>query len=381
MKGDFYYNDQLVVSKNNFHNPNRYNALDAAIAFISFLLAFVILDEVLSSIIRYVYYNVYQDYALIMCLSALISQGIIALIAFIFSKIRRVGLISGGGYVFKFDFLNILFALMLAFGVYFLFESTHYEFVNCWTQVIYLTDYNSLNNDTATLLADSNVFFLLIYAYVLVPILPAFCEEILFRGVIMRGLEQFGKVFAIIGSSLIFALMHGGYEQLILQFIVGLVISSVVMLTDNLFIGCAVHFCYNLGTSVFSVYSSIINSAMPMFDYVYKSITIILGVVLIIVAIIYFGNMGLARYKRNVLGKPKTVPYDHYFILKLTDTDKMTAHLYGELTNDFYTKGSPYHFYNGKVFRPFNKYAKTVPAIIILAVGVVVSIVKIIMSA
>lgn len=376
----FCKNNNILISRRNYHNPNKYNALDAGIAFISFLLAFFILDKLMTPFISYLFNDRGKDYAFILCVSALISQGVIALIAFVFSRVRHVGFLSGSGYVLKFDFLNIIFALMLSFGVYFLFDTVHYEFVESWTQIIYLTDYNSLSGNLDLLLLNSNPVLLLIYAYILVPLLPAICEEALFRGVIMRGLEQFGKVFAVIASSLIFALMHGSYEQLILQFIIGLVISTAVMLTNNMLIGCVIHFCYNLGTSIFSAYAGVFSVFMPMFDYLYNALTIILGLILVTVAVIYFANMGLTKYKRKILGKPNVVPYDCYFVLKNKNTEENCSYLYGALTNELYLNAGDYLYYTGKGYRPFNRYSKTLPAAILLAVGLVLSIVMIVVS-
>ena len=57
----------------------------------------------------------------------------------------------------------------------------------------------------------------------------------------MRGLEQFGGLFAVICSSVMFALMHGNFNQLILQFIGGLAIGGVVYITKNYFLGVIMH--------------------------------------------------------------------------------------------------------------------------------------------
>lgn len=57
----------------------------------------------------------------------------------------------------------------------------------------------------------SAVVFYLLYAAVAAPIV----EEILFRGLILRSLQNFGNIFAIIVSSLLFGLWHGNFEQAI----------------------------------------------------------------------------------------------------------------------------------------------------------------------
>ncbi|BDR54146.1 hypothetical protein KIMH_02570 [Bombiscardovia apis] len=54
-------------------------------------------------------------------------------------------------------------------------------------------------------------------------------EEVVFRGAILQGLKRYGKVFAIVTSSLFFALLHGNISQSFFAFILGIVLG---------FIGC-----------------------------------------------------------------------------------------------------------------------------------------------
>ena len=54
-------------------------------------------------------------------------------------------------------------------------------------------------------------------------------EELLFRGLILRGLEPYGKRFAIVASSLLFGLFHGNLVQSPYAFAVGLVLGYTAM--------------------------------------------------------------------------------------------------------------------------------------------------------
>lgn len=65
----------------------------------------------------------------------------------------------------------------------------------------------------------------IIAACILAPIF----EEILCRGLIMRGLEKYGKVFAIVVSAVIFGLMHGNLTQTIGASLMGLILGYVAM--------------------------------------------------------------------------------------------------------------------------------------------------------
>ena len=54
-------------------------------------------------------------------------------------------------------------------------------------------------------------------------------EEILFRGLVMRSMEPYGKKFAIFASALLFGLFHGNLIQIPFAFAVGLVLGYVAM--------------------------------------------------------------------------------------------------------------------------------------------------------
>lgn len=54
-------------------------------------------------------------------------------------------------------------------------------------------------------------------------------EEIIFRGLILRGLEPWGKRFAIVASSLLFGLFHGNLIQSPYAFVVGLVLGYTAL--------------------------------------------------------------------------------------------------------------------------------------------------------
>lgn len=66
---------------------------------------------------------------------------------------------------------------------------------------------------------------LLFYAVAVAPI----CEELVYRGFLLRYLEPYGRWFAISISALIFALMHGNAVQFPIAFIIGLVFGYLAL--------------------------------------------------------------------------------------------------------------------------------------------------------
>ncbi len=77
--------------------------------------------------------------------------------------------------------------------------------------------------EAASNIEDTLSMFL--YAAIFAPI----WEEILFRGLIMRSMERYGKKFAIFTSAFLFGMFHGNIVQTPYAFMVGLVLGYVAM--------------------------------------------------------------------------------------------------------------------------------------------------------
>ncbi len=308
------------------YNPNRFNALDAGLVFIVALAFFegvryvITLESLpvigwLKAIYRY-------DTYLYLIVNILISQSEIFLVAFVYSRIRRTNPFNGGGYRAGGDIIHVLMSVAMIMGIMMVFYYVHDEF----------------NYDVGTLLGKSGggieenkspfyVFFALLYMF-LSAFLPAIFEEMLFRGIIMRGLEQFGKCFAVICSALMFALMHGNTQQLVLQFLGGVAIGGVVMITGNWLLGSVMHFVNNIFAVLFaalitrtddSAYTFYMTSAA-------SAVTIVIGIFFIITAFLYFGSMVMTAVKKEASGEkmPSRVKPKFYYYA-YDDVGEVTA--------------------------------------------------------
>lgn len=65
-----------------------------------------------------------------------------------------------------------------------------------------------------------DTFGMFVYVGILAPI----SEEILFRGVLLRSLQPFGKKFAILASAFLFGIFHGNLVQSPFAFVIGLIL-------------------------------------------------------------------------------------------------------------------------------------------------------------
>ena len=81
---------------------------------------------------------------------------------------------------------------------------------------------------------------------IFVCVIPAVFEEIAFSGIILNGLTNGGKVFAILLSGALFSLFHMSPEQTIYQFIVGVLYSIIILQGGNYLLTVASHLFNNL---------------------------------------------------------------------------------------------------------------------------------------
>ena len=76
-------------------------------------------------------------------------------------------------------------------------------------------------------------------------IAPAVCEELLFRGLIFKGLKKHGKVLSITISALMFCLFHMSISQTIYPILMGLLLGVIMYRENNIYYCIAVHMTNN----------------------------------------------------------------------------------------------------------------------------------------
>ena len=90
-------------------------------------------------------------------------------------------------------------------------------------------------------------------------IVPAFVEELLFRGIILKHLAPFGKASAVLASALLFGLMHQSVNQFFYATVAGLALGYVLLQTRSLWCCILIHFCNNF----LSLFSSAVGERLP----------------------------------------------------------------------------------------------------------------------
>ena len=118
---------------------------------------------------------------------------------------------------------------------------------NLFLEFLYRMGYRSYSSDIVI----SN-FTTYIFSVVTICVVPAFCEEVLFRGLICNGLKKINAVVAVFGSAFLFMIMHGSPDQTVHQFILGIILALAFLITNNLWVPILIHFFNNFIAVTFS---------------------------------------------------------------------------------------------------------------------------------
>jgi membrane protease YdiL (CAAX protease family) len=89
--------------------------------------------------------------------------------------------------------------------------------------------------------AGYTLYLILAYA-----VLPAFCEEFVFRGLLISEYEKRSTTAAVLLSSLFFALLHFDIERFPVYFFAGLILALTLYASRSLLAVMVIHFCNNM---------------------------------------------------------------------------------------------------------------------------------------
>ncbi len=124
-------------------------------------------------------------------------------------------------------------------------------------------------------------------------IIPAIFEELLFRKVILNGAKQFGNIFAILFTSILFGMFHQNLQQVLGTALIGMVLAIVTIKTGDIKTSMCIHFTNNLFATLGQIVSTqMVNGEMTIVSLVCISlilvivIFVIIGLVLLVKALI-----------------------------------------------------------------------------------------------
>lgn len=108
---------------------------------------------------------------------------------------------------------------------------------------------NALSSLTGYKASDINVpsgsFLNFILCTLIICVLPAFFEEIIFRGFVLNGCKRLGDTFAVLCSGVLFSLFHHSPMQTVYQFIIGAVFAYLAIKSGSVLPSIVFHFLNN----------------------------------------------------------------------------------------------------------------------------------------
>ncbi|MCR5331836.1 MAG: CPBP family intramembrane metalloprotease [Lachnospiraceae bacterium] len=122
-------------------------------------------------------------------------------------------------------------------------------------------------------------------AAIVVALIPAFCEELTYRGVFYNTYRKVNPLAAIFLSGALFGLLHGNLNQITYAVALGIIFSLIVEATDSIFSSMIVHCLVNLFSTtmvyvlprLFEFLNSLLEEAKAAGDT--QTIDMIMGIV------------------------------------------------------------------------------------------------------
>ena len=88
--------------------------------------------------------------------------------------------------------------------------------------------------------------YMVVLVFMMIVIVPAFCEEFLFRGLVLGNLLPYGKTVSVMGSALLFAAMHQNFSQFLYTFVAGIFLGLLYAESRSIWPSTIVHMLNNL---------------------------------------------------------------------------------------------------------------------------------------
>lgn len=235
-------------------------------------------------------------------LASLLSQLCFAGVYYFFNKKRKIDMISASKLNVKLNKTNIIVCVLISMiAVFGLFN-----FISVFDIVFEKLGFPFYGS---SLPLDSFGWFLV--NVLLIGVLPAIFEELIFRGVIFNGLRKKGFWLACVVSSLFFAIIHLSIWQSIYPFIMGIILCLVAEKTGSTVYSMIVHFCNNFIVLLISYISNIRGSVPSAFDV--NSISkAFMAVFVAVVSLITIWFLIKQFFKRNDEVKPMVESIEKY---------------------------------------------------------------------
>lgn len=283
-------------SKNNFEIKKKLTVLDAFKAFFLILVAMITFSILLSVVleiiasVKNISVEELQKTAPCIIVSQILSGLVFIVFFFVYNKSIKVEnkfAVSDGEPI---SLLPISIAMVLSIICIFLL-SPFFDLLD------FLFEVPNQPLPLYDFMVTSFPYFMI--GVVIYCVLPAIGEELIFRGIILRGLSsRFTGFVSILISSVLFALVHGSLQQTFYQLLMGIFLGYLAYVGGSLVYSIILHFINNLLVLLFGCFDIVgylTEDAVyyNIFSYIFPIMLFLLGMFLVVVL------MWVLRYLRN----------------------------------------------------------------------------------
>ncbi len=127
-------------------------------------------------------------------------------------------------------------------------------YINSW--ILSIFDVSEVYSELLGVSSEPYAAYEILLLFLSTAIVPAICEEFLFRGTILSNLMPFGRGVALVGSSVLFGLMHQNPYQILYTTVAGLMLGYAYIKTGSIWCPTLIHLCNN----AFSVTEQVIQA-------------------------------------------------------------------------------------------------------------------------
>lgn len=263
------------------------------------IISSIVIQIILGVLISIITYGFNDLYGMLMSPYGLIVQQIIGSTAIFGIPFMIAGRISAGSIKGMFSFNRVGFPLVAAFVAVGLgFSVVDNSLVNIYAVLL---EKLGVSVDYSSLTAPDGVLGAIVYLLTLA-VLPAFLEEFAFRGIVMGCLRRHGNALAVIGSSLLFGLIHGNFIQIPFAFALGCFFAYADILCDSVWPSVIIHFINNLTAGITTLLTDRVGiTAANIFACISSVVYTALGII---------GFIWLCKKYRNPFSSLKNGPFN-----------------------------------------------------------------------
>lgn len=167
------------------------------------------------------------------------SSIMIGLVFFVLTRFRGGNIRDLGFGTYK-DNKWVLWAVLMGFGAFLLMLAMTATIARFWPQLIH-------EQDVMSIVTQAKSDWELLAVVLMVGVMAPVAEEILFRGYLYHSAEpRFGRVWAIVITSLVFGCMHTDLFRVLQLSMIGAYLNGVMLKADSLWASIFAHSVWNL---------------------------------------------------------------------------------------------------------------------------------------